>query len=204
MNDESLERVNAFLAAIAVRVPLGELLEQTPAELGREIGLDPLTTARAVRALIGRKRIAHIQDTYRLLDRNQIAPDEPGEFRARRKPGSRPPARAKAVAQDSGPSYAGMGRDAVSILMELSEEAKRLTTAFETASEEARTAREQMEESEQRARAAGEKVRGLETRAEMAEANLRSVQAAFKSGKVKIPEESDDPLLAFLRGESGA
>jgi hypothetical protein len=199
MNDESLERVNAFLAALAIHVPLGELLEQTPAELGREIGLDPLTTARAVRALIGRKRIAHVQDTYRLLDRNPIAPDEPGEFRPRRKPG-----RPKFVEEEGVRSYAGLGRDALSILMELSEEAKRLRAAFETASEEARMAREQMEESEQRARAASEKVRGLETRAEMAEANLRSVQATFRSGKVKIPEASDDPLLAFLRGESSA
>jgi len=48
MNDESLQRANAFLAAIAEKVQVGEVLQETPAEIGRTLGLpDPLSTARA-------------------------------------------------------------------------------------------------------------------------------------------------------------
>ena len=58
MNEDSLQRANALLAAIASRVEPGELLDETPAELGREIGFpDALVTARAVRALVARKRL---------------------------------------------------------------------------------------------------------------------------------------------------
>jgi len=43
VNEQSLERVNAFLAAVAERTQVGELLASTPAELGRELGFpDPL------------------------------------------------------------------------------------------------------------------------------------------------------------------
>ena len=58
MNDESLERANAFLAAVAGKVAVGEVLAETPAEIGRELGFpDALTTARVMRALISRRRL---------------------------------------------------------------------------------------------------------------------------------------------------
>ena len=53
MNDLSLQRANAFLAAVSQRVAVGETLQETPAEIGRDLDLpDPLSTARAVRALM--------------------------------------------------------------------------------------------------------------------------------------------------------
>jgi hypothetical protein len=99
-------------------------------------------------------------------------------------------------------SYATLGRESVSRLLELSEEAERLRVASEAAAEKAKASWERQQEAEQRAISAGEKVHDLETRAEMAEANLRSVLAALRSGTAKIPEPGDDPLLAYLRGGS--
>src|SRR5438046_2338032 len=59
MNDESLQRANDFLAAVSERVAVGEVLQETPAEIGRVLGLpDPLSTARAVRALASRAEMA--------------------------------------------------------------------------------------------------------------------------------------------------
>jgi hypothetical protein len=50
VNDQSLERVNAFLAAVAARTATGGILDVTPAEIGRELGFpDALSTARAGR-----------------------------------------------------------------------------------------------------------------------------------------------------------
>jgi hypothetical protein len=37
MNDESLRRANAFLAAVRDRIAVGELLVETPAEIGRDL-----------------------------------------------------------------------------------------------------------------------------------------------------------------------
>jgi len=77
MNDESLQRANAFLAAVSDRVAVGEVLQETPAEIGRGLGLpDPLSTARAVRALIARRRLEAANGSYRLLD---AKPLEAGE-----------------------------------------------------------------------------------------------------------------------------
>ena len=77
MNEQSLERVNAFLAAVAARTERGQLLEATPAELGRELGFpDPLSIARAVRALVARQRLEPAGGSYRLLDDSPVAAGE--------------------------------------------------------------------------------------------------------------------------------
>jgi hypothetical protein len=56
VNQESLERANAFLAAVASRVGPGEPLEVSPADIARDMGLpEPLAAARAVRALVARR-----------------------------------------------------------------------------------------------------------------------------------------------------
>src|SRR3954463_4131200 len=65
MNDESLQRANAFLAAVSGGAAVGEVLQETPAEIGRVLGLpDPLSTARAVRALIARRRLEAANGSY--------------------------------------------------------------------------------------------------------------------------------------------
>jgi len=67
VNDESLARANAFLAAVAEKTQVGAVLALTPAEIGREIELpDALSAARAVRALIARRRLEPAQGSYRL------------------------------------------------------------------------------------------------------------------------------------------
>ena len=82
MNDLSLQRANSFLAAVSQRVAVGETLQETPAEIGRDLDLpDPLSTARAVRALIARRRLEPANGSYRLLD---ARPLDPGERRVDR------------------------------------------------------------------------------------------------------------------------
>src|SRR5438874_10430416 len=73
MNDESLQRANAFLAAVVERGAVGEVMTDTPAEIGRALGLpDALSTARAVRALIARRRLEPANGSYRLLDAKPV------------------------------------------------------------------------------------------------------------------------------------
>src|SRR6185436_1855955 len=77
VNEESLKRVNAFLAAICVRVQVGEVVTVTPADIGREVGLpEPLAAARAVRALLARRRLEVADGGYRLIDARPVDPGE--------------------------------------------------------------------------------------------------------------------------------
>ena len=77
VNEQSLDRVNAFLAAAAERTEVGEVMDVTPAEMGRDLGFpDALSTARAVRALSARKRLEPAQGSYRLLDARPVQPGE--------------------------------------------------------------------------------------------------------------------------------
>src|SRR5205807_719640 len=96
MNDESLRRANAFLAAVGDRVQPGDPLSETPADIGRRIGLpDALSAARAVRALLARKRLEVAEGTYRLLDARPVEPGEPEAIP--RRPRARKPAAPKAA-----------------------------------------------------------------------------------------------------------
>ena len=58
MNQESLQRANAFLAAVVERVAVGEVMTDTPAEIGRALGLpDALSTAMGLKINIENGRI---------------------------------------------------------------------------------------------------------------------------------------------------
>src|SRR3954452_23927977 len=71
MNDESLQRANAFLAAVSERAAVGDVLQETPAEIGRVLGLPKtLSTARAARALIAGRRLVPPDGSYRLHPAN--------------------------------------------------------------------------------------------------------------------------------------
>ncbi len=73
-----MKESNAILAAAGTRTRVGDVIPATPAELARESGIDDrLSTARAVRALISRGRIAQEGDRYRLVDDRPLAPGEP-------------------------------------------------------------------------------------------------------------------------------
>jgi len=209
MNDESLQRANAFLAAVSDRVAVGEVLQETPAEIGRGLGLpDPLSTARAVRALIARRRLEAANGSYRLLD---AKPLEAGE----RESIGRRPRRSKTIrAATAGPgrtggaAYSDLGRAVVDKLVDLGREAAELRAESRTLREEARDARAARDEAERRARSLGERTRELESRAEMAESNLRALLATARTGGTS-PKPHDAPvgdaemaaILGVLRGD---
>lgn len=204
MNDESLERVNGFLAAVAARIAVGDVLTVTPAELGRELGFpDALSTARAVRALISRRRLVPAQGSYRLLDASPVGSEErealerPRQTRRRRIP---PGSQSEPGSRGGSLTYSDVGRAAVDRMIELGREAADQRAGLRTAREEARSARQARDEAEQRARALTERVRELEARAEMAESNLRTLlaQARAKDGPRQPTDVSDAEMEAIL------
>jgi len=200
VNDESLDRVNAFLAAVAARVAIGDVLTVTPAELGRELGFpDALSTARAVRALISRRRLVPAQGSYRLLDATPVGSEEREALERPRKTRRRGP---KPDAEPAGgsPRYSDVGRAAVDRLIELGREAADQRAGLRQAREESRSARQARDEAEQRARALTERVRELEARAEMAESNLRTLlaQARPKDAPRQPADVSDVEMEAIL------
>ena len=214
MNDESLERVNGFLAAVVARVAVGDVLTVTPAELGRELGFpDALSTARAVRALISRRRLVPAQGSYRLLDATPVGPEEREALERPRKARRRGPTQGVEAERGSGTrsmtTYSDVGRAAVDRMIELGREAADQRAGLRSAREETRSARQARDEAEQRARALTERVRELEARAEMAESNLRTLlaQARAKEGPRQPSDVSDAEMEAILgvlkTGEAG-
>jgi hypothetical protein len=200
VNEESLKRVNAFLAAISVRVQVGEVVTVTPADIGREVGLpEPLAAARAVRALLARRRLEVADGGYRLIDARPVDPGERESIarqpRKRRKPraGSSSPARA----ESGRPTYSEVGREVVERLIELGREAGTLRGHLRTAREESRDAREAKDEAERRASVLTERVRELEARLEMAESNLRTMLIAAK-GSSRDAAMGDAEMEAIL------
>jgi hypothetical protein len=213
MNDESLQRANAFLAAVSERVAVGEVLQETPAEIGRLLGLpDPLSTARAVRALIARRRLEAANGSYRLLDAKPLEAGERESIgrRPRRSKTIRSATAGGAGRSNGGAAYSDLGRAVVDRLVDLGREAAELRAESRTLREEARDARAARDEAERRARSLGERTRELESRAEMAESNLRALLATARTGG-NAPKPHDAPvgdaemaaILGVLRGDEG-
>jgi len=208
MNDESLQRANDFLAAVSERVAVGEVLQETPAEIGRVLGLpDPLSTARAVRALIARRRLEAANGSYRLLDAKPLDANERESIgrRPRRSKTIRP---AASGARTGATAYSDLGRAVADKLVDLGREAAELRAEVRTLREEARDARAARDDAERRARSLGERSRELESRAEMAESNLRALLATARSGG-NATKPQDAPvgdaemaaILGVLRGD---
>ena len=216
MNEESLKRVNAFLAAISARVQVGEVLTATPAEIGREVGLpEPLASARAVRALLARRRLEVAEGGYRLIDARPVDPGEresiPRQPRKRRKArstsGSASGSAASTQRASSGrPTYSEVGREVVERLIELGREAGTLRAHLRTAREESRDAREAKDDAERRAAMLTERVRELEARLEMAESNLRTMLIAAKgsSKESAMGDAEMEAILGVLKNEHEA
>ena len=189
---------------------VGEVLQETPAEIGRVLGLpDPLSTARAVRALIARRRLEAANGSYRLLD---AKPLDPGE----RESIGRRPRRAKTVRpatagpRSGGASYSDLGRAVADKLVDLGREAAELRAEVRTLREDAREARSARDEAERRSRTLSERSRELESRAEMAESNLRSLLATARSGgnapkhDAPVGDAEMAAILGVLRGDEDA
>jgi len=207
MNEESLGRVNAFLAAASRRVAVGEVLDVTPAEIGRELGFpDALSTARAVRALIARKRMEPAMGSYRLLDDRPVdAGEREAVGRPPRKPRATPSgAPATSTGGAGSAAYSDFGRAMVDRLLDLGREVATLRASTRQAREESRAARQDRDEAEQRARALSERLQALEGRAEMAESNLRTLLAAAKAkdvpGDAKVSDTEMEAILGVLKG----
>lgn len=212
MNDQSLTRVNAFLAATASRVDVGGILVETPAEIGRELGFpDPLSTARAVRALIARRRLEPAEGSYRLLDATPVTSEE-RESIGRRPRGPRSEGVRRGprhAADESAAVYSDFGRAAVDKLIELGQDVSRMRAELRSAREELREAKAGRDDAERRARTLAERTASLENRAEMAEANLRALLAAARGRETKPDAPVGDvemaAILGVLRGdEDGA
>jgi uncharacterized membrane protein YccC len=205
MNEESLKRANAFLAAVALRVQVGEILDAPPTDIGREIGIDqPLASARAVRALLARRRLELVDGTDRLLDPRPVDAGE-RESVPRKPRTKRPKARTRSDGAEraSGrPTYSQVGREAVERLIELGRENATLRASLRTAREEAREAREAKDDAERRAGGLTSRVRDLEARAEMAESNLRTLLAAAKGTGRDAPvgHNEMEAILGVLKG----
>jgi len=206
VNEESLQRANAFLAAVAARAAPGDLVDLSPAELGKEIGVvEPLAAARAVRALLARRRIEAVDGRYKLLDARPIDPSEREQVPRARRASKRAP-KAKRESSGSGrPMYSEIGREVVERTIDLGREVGTLRGALRGAREEARVAREARDVAERRAEQLSSRVKELEGRAEMAEANLRTLLAAAKgSGRdAAVGNNEMEAILGVLKGESG-
>ena len=117
VNEESLRRANAFLEAIAREAEPGSMIDTTPAELGKQVGVvEPLAAARAVRALLARRRLEAVDGRYRLLDTRPIEPGEreqvprPPRSQKRSSAGGTPKADGRAT-------YSEIGRELVEQLL---------------------------------------------------------------------------------------
>ncbi len=209
MNPQSLDRANAFLAAVAARTEVGEVLPGTPADIGHELSFpDALSTARAVRALIARRRLEAAEGSYRLLDARPVDAGE-REVLGRRPRKPRPTAtpsegRAAGSSSSSAPMYSDVGRAAVDRLVELGREVASLRASLRAAREEARASREARVGAEQRAEVLSAKVRELDARAEMAEANLRTLLASVRGREAQrdapVGDSEMEAILGVLKG----
>ena len=192
MNEQSLQRANAFLAAVATRVSVGELLQATPAELGKDAGFtEPLAAARAVRALLARKRLEAVEGGYRLLDARPVEPGEPEAIP--RKPRKRKKEAGGGSAGDPDKlTYAGVGHAAIDRLVELGREVGTLRSSSRVAKEEARDAKARADDAERRAGELATRVKDLEAKLDMAEQNLRTLLVAAKGGTQE--EHAGEPV----------
>jgi hypothetical protein len=202
MNQESLERANAFLAVVALRTQPGDMLSATPAEIGREMGLpEPLAAARAVRALLARRRLEVVDGRYRLVDAKPIEAGEREQVARPRRQRTKAAVRPERPEAGGRPTYSEIGREAIERLIDLGREVGSLRANLKIAREESRAAREARDEAERRAASLSGRVHDLEARAEMAEANLRTLLAAARgAGKDVVGDSEMEAILGVLKG----
>lgn len=208
VNQESLDRANAFLGAVAAKVQPGELADLSPAEIGREIGVsEPLAAARAMRALLARRRLEIEGGRYRLLDARPIEPGEREQVpRPKRKAVRKAVASAEPSPARGRPTYSDVGHEVVERLIELGKEVATLRAAARTSRDEAREAREAKDDAVRRAQTLTARVRELEGRAEMAESNLRTLLAAARGAGRDAPvgDTEMEAILGVLKGDEQA
>jgi hypothetical protein len=197
MKEETLAKVNALLAELAREAAPDGSITKSPAVVAISVGLGSgLETARAMRALLARKRVVGGENGYRVVSAEPITPGEPLAIVPQRKKRTRAGAEAAATGPLAGvPTYEDVGRAVVDRLISLSRELSELRAGRGT--EE----RARMEAAERRSAAAELRAKELTEKLAMAEANLREVLRAAslaKSSGAATP--IDDPeAVAVLR-----
>jgi hypothetical protein len=209
LNEQSLQAANAFLSVASASITPGDILDRSPADIGKEAGLpNPLAVARAVRALAARRRLEAEDGRYRLLDDRPLQPGEPESVpRAPRRRRSR----RKGAGRIAGPggerkaTYADLGRAVIERVIDLGREAAEAMAATEHLRREAKDNKAARIEAEQRASRLFDRVKELETKLDMAEANLRTVLAAARGrGATAAPTDNEmEALLRILKSPSG-
>lgn len=206
MKEETLAKVNAFLAELAKEAGPDGSISKSPAVVASLVGLNSgLETARAMRALLARKRVVGGDNGgYRVVSTEPIVPGEPLAIVPQRKKRSRPERDAAAPGPMAGvPTYEDIGRAVVDRLASLSREVAELRAGRGT--EE----RARMEAAERRAAAAELRAKEAQVKLEMAESNLREVlRAASLARSSGSPTPIDDPeaaaVLRFLQSSEEA
>lgn len=199
VKDETLQKVNDLLAELAKEAGPDGTVRRAPALVAEQVGLKTgLETARAMRALLARKRIENDETGYRIISTDPIQPGEPLAIVPQRRKRSRAEVSDEpGPSVPSAPSYSDIGRAVIDRLVDLSREAGELRAGRGT--EE----RARMEAAERRASAAEQRAKELEVKLEMAEANLREVLRAAQmargssSGPITDPEAA--AVLRFLQ-----
>jgi hypothetical protein len=208
LNEQSLQAANEFLRVASVSIQPGDVLDRSPTEIGKEAGLpNPLSVARAVRALAARRRLETAEGgRYRLLDARPLDPGEPESVprpprkrKVRRRGTARPEAR---TTPDRRPTYSDLGRAIVERIIDLGREAGEAVAANDHLRRDAKENRAIRIEAEQRASKLQERVRELEHKLDMAEGNLRTVLAAARGrGVTAAPTDNEmETLLKILKG----
>jgi hypothetical protein len=164
-----------------------------------------LAAARAVRALLARRRLEVSDEGYKLLD---ARPVEPGEKESLpRKPRKRKAGTPSGTGgRNSGPAtYSDVGHVAIERLIELGREVGTLRTTAREAKMEAREARTAKDDAERRASDMTLRVHDLEAKLEMAEQNLRTLLAAARGGRSSgdepVGSTEMEAILGVLKGE---
>ncbi|MCA1833713.1 MAG: hypothetical protein ABR548_08595 [Actinomycetota bacterium] len=200
MKEETLAKVNALLAELAKEAGPDGAVGRSPASIASSVGLSSgLETARAMRALLARKRVEGGENGYRVVSTEPIVPGEPLAIvpqrrkRARGARGSDGGAKGETV--PSAPTYGDIGRAVVERLVDLTREAGELRAG--RGSED----RARLETAERRASAAEQRAKELQVKLEMAESNLREVlrAASLAKGSGSSAPIDDPEAAAVLR-----
>ena len=200
MKEETLAKVNALLAELAKEADPDGAITKSPAVVATTVGLSSgLETARAMRALLARKRVVGGETGYRLVSTEPITPGEPLAIVPQRKKRAGSASTTSVAGPISTvPTYEDIGRAVVDRLVSLSREAAELRAGRGT--EE----RARVESAERRAAAAEQRAKEMQVKLEMAESNLREVLRAAsmaKSSGATTPIDDADAaaVLRFLQ-----
>ncbi len=200
VKQETLAKVNALLAKLAEEAGEDGVVGRPPAALASSVGLGPgLETARAMRALLARRRLENSEGGYRVVSTQPIEPGEPLAIIPQRRKRTKPGADQQREATHAGiPTYDEIGRAVVDRLIEVSRDAAELRAGRGT--EE----RARVDSAERRAAAAELRVKELQTKLEMAESNLREVLRSASIAKTSgtatpIEDPEAQAVLRFLQ-----